>query len=243
MAHAAAGYLDCALLTISIRGNPMSMISGCDVSGKIQFTDPPCDCMAKATIAFDATLYGDCCECECECPSGMTLNGLSGAVNLTSPDGSVTINENGQDIELQVSGIECECSGFEPLIPDPSTVPYQNGRFWPLSAPAEDIGEVVVSGLAPAPGQTTDIAVSLPNLNVVDANFWLVYPGGYTFSMPIPHEGSGLPNNLANGRWTVFYEGDGISVSASKFRVTATSESYDHSNGGVIWGIVRYINI
>tara|TARA_S200002703_G_scaffold127095_2_gene113710 strand:+ start:695 stop:1246 length:552 start_codon:yes stop_codon:yes gene_type:complete len=82
------------------------MISGCDVSGKIQFTDPPCDCMAKATIAFDATIYGDCCECSgcepspCECSGFVELEDYTALARST---GRKWIN--GSDVkEIVVSG-------------------------------------------------------------------------------------------------------------------------------------------
>lgn len=135
----------------------------------------------------------------------------------------------------------CECSGCEPLIPNPSTEALDTGKRWPLENFDSEIFEFVVSGVAPAPGQSVDIAVPFFNLNVVDANFWLVYPVGYTFSMPVPHEGSGLSNAMANGRWTVYYESDAFSY--SKFVVTASSESYNHSDGGLIWGIVKAVSI
>lgn len=218
----------------------MNTISGCNVSGKMTFTGG-CDAIDGCTTKFEAEIYtSGCCDCECECGDHTTVNGLSGAISLTSPDDSIEIVEDGQDIELRVSG-------FEPLIPDPSTVGRETGKFWPLSDEftniAENIREMVVSGVAPAPGQTVEILAGIPNLNVVDANFWLASPGQYSFSMPIPHEGSGLPNPLANGRWTIYYEGDGVTTSLSKWIVTATSESADHSVGGIIWGIVRFTNI
>lgn len=223
----------------------MNMISGCMVSGKMEFIDPPCDCMAKATIGFEALVYGDCCECSgcepaCECPSGTTVNGVSGAVNLTSPDGSVTIDENGQDIELVVSGLQ-------PLVPNYSTTPRYTGRKWfddqPSIPGGHPIQEVVVSGFAPAPGQSVQIKIPCVNqyLNIIKSNVVIFAPDGYGATLPIPyHQGSGMTNSYFKGTWTVSYHDDGNLDHVMEIEASANA---DDLSSMVVFGILEFFNI
>ena len=218
----------------------MNMISGCDVSGKMTFTGG-CDMIDGCTTTFEAKIYPTgCCDCEpCACSGHTTINGLSGAVTLTSPDDSVTIEENGQVVELVVSG-------FEPLVPDYSTVWRSTGRKWVTGQP---VYEVVVSGLPPEPGQTVEIIIPTflnhPYINIIRSNFVINSPDSPGFTLPIPTAGSGVSDG-GWGTWTVVMHEDGSSIKAVA-AITASSDAPLFNNGTsdplVVFGILEFVNI
>jgi len=214
-------------------------MNNCIVSGTMEFTGG-CDVIDKCKTAFVmSVLDTDCCSgCEpavCEC-SPTTVNGLSGAVVLTSPDGSVTIETNGQDIELVVSGLE-------PLVPDYSTTGRLTGRKW---IDGRDVWEVVVSGIPPAPGQglafNPDGAYGI---QIIKSDFWLTNPANLSLSIPIPYlAASGMEQGwpATNGQWTI----RSFMVPGAAILVEASADADDFSDPNdnyMIHGIVEFLRI
>ena len=211
-------------------------MNNCIVSGTMEFTGG-CDVIDKCKTAFVmSVLDTDCCSgCEpavCEC-SPTTVNGLSGVVAITSPNDTVEINTNGQNIEIQVSGT-----------PDYSTAVRYTGRKWITGQP---IQEVVISGLAPAPGQTLQMiiptAVGHQYINIIRSDFVIFGPDHYDYTLPIPTAGSGVQHG-GQGTWTVVIYDDTVNQVAD---ITASSDAIDLNNGVtlpyVVFGILEFINI
>lgn len=216
-------------------------MNDCTVSGTMKFTGG-CDVIYKCETAFVmSVLDTDCCSgCEpavCEC-SPTTVNGLSGAVTLTSPDDSVTIETNGQDVELVVSG-------FEPLVPDYSMTSRLTGRKW---IDGQEVFEVVISGLAPSPGQSTTLHF-LPPLgggglvNIIKSHLMIFSPNHFDISLPIPcHGGSGVPHAAGRGTWTVVaYD----VCCGTAVEITASADAFDFNGPGIteygVHGIIEFV--
>tara|TARA_R110000824_G_scaffold345818_2_gene532534 strand:- start:32 stop:520 length:489 start_codon:yes stop_codon:yes gene_type:complete len=162
------------------------------------------------------------------------VNGLSGTVVLTSPDDSVTIETNGQDIELVVSGLE-------PLVPDYSTTGRLTGRKW---IDGRDVWEVVVSGIPPAPGQGLGFnPIGAYGIQIIKSDFWLTKP--YSISMPIPYlAASGMQQGFGTpkGQWTVW----SFMVPGAAILVEASADADDFSDPNdnyMIHGIVEFLRI
>lgn len=135
----------------------------------------------------------------------------------------------------------CECSGFQ-LLPYYSTEIRDTGRRW---IDGQDIIELVVSGIPPAPGQTVLLRIPFNNCALIKSQFHIGSfgdAGYFNFSMPIPHHGSGLANSMANGTWTIYFDNP---LGNEGFYITASSEAFDFASdpGYLVYGVVELINI
>lgn len=120
-------------------------------------------------------------------------------------------------------------------VPDySSTAAVDLGRFW---LDGDDVYEIVLSGLAPAPGQEV-VLYGLPGYcQVVEGSFWITNGGSQSFSMPIPQH---VPSGDAfAGTWTVRFDSNSFGVV-----IKASSDAYDFAQANyIVHGVVRFVNV